>query len=144
MSRRPTELLRQHTFSRARFCCEYCYTQLRFCPDPINAEHILPLALGGTTSLDNLAAACFGCNGKKGDRMTAVDDLTGQTVPLYHPRRDRWEHHFAWSDDFQLLVGLTAIGRATIDLLDLNRPGVVNLRLLLRYHNLHPPEPIND
>ena len=143
MSRRPSRSLRQRTFVRANFCCEYCYSQFRFSPDPINAEHIEPYSLGGETIFSNLAAACFGCNGKKAGHISALDPLTNQIVPLYHPRRDRWETHFRWSDDFQLLIGITPTGRATVDLLDLNRAGVVNLRILLRIHNLHPPKPIN-
>jgi len=38
------------------------------------------------------------------------------------------------------MVGLTAIGRATISLLNLNREGVINLRELLRERGQHPPE----
>lgn len=47
---------------------------------------------------------------------------------MYNPRRDRWDEHFAWSDTFLLIVGLTPAGRATVELLLLNRDGVINLR----------------
>ena len=140
MSRRPSKALREQIFARAGYCCEYCWSQLHFCPDPINAEHITPHSRGGETTLDNLAGACFGCNGKKGERISATDPVSGNDAPLYHPRKDAWEQHFRWSDDFLYLIGLTATGRATIDLLDLNRLGVVNLRLVLRAQNLHPPK----
>jgi hypothetical protein len=65
--------------------------------------------------------------------------VSGQRVPLYHPRRDRWDAHFAWSDDFTLMIGLTPIGRATVETLQLNRDGVVNLRHLLYTIGQHPP-----
>jgi hypothetical protein len=47
--------------------------------------------------------------------------VSGEIVPLYHPRRDRWDTHFVWSDDFLLIVGLTPTGRATVATLFLNR-----------------------
>jgi hypothetical protein len=50
---------------------------------------------------------------------------------LYHPRRDRWDSHFAWREDSTLLVGLTPAGRATVEVLHLYRAGVVILRRLL-------------
>ncbi len=53
----------------------------------------------------------------------------------------RSEHkHFAWSDDFTLLIGLTPTGRATVGALLLNRDGVVNLRRLLYLNGEHPPK----
>jgi hypothetical protein len=72
--------------------------------------------------------------------IEALDPVTGQTVPLYHPRRDRWLEHFAWNEDDTLVLGLTPIGRATVEKLQLNRSGVVNLRRVLSFMDLHPPE----
>lgn len=64
-------------------------------------------------------------------RLEAQDPATGITAPLYHPRHDQWSEHFAWSVDNITLVGTTAVGRATIAALKLNRPGVVELRSAL-------------
>ncbi|MEO0375234.1 MAG: hypothetical protein AAF329_11545, partial [Cyanobacteria bacterium P01_A01_bin.17] len=50
-----------------------------------------------------------------------------------------WTDHFVWSQDYLSIVGTTAIGRATIETLQLNRTGVVNLRKLLILARLHPP-----
>jgi hypothetical protein len=47
--------------------------------------------------------------------------------------------HFAWSDDFTLVIGLTPTGRATVEKLQLNRSGLVNLRRVLRAVGEHPP-----
>ncbi|WNZ24154.1 mitochondrial large ribosomal subunit protein uL30m [Leptolyngbya sp. NK1-12] len=34
-----------------------------------------------------------------------------------------WSEHFAWSEDTTLIIGLTPIGRATVQTLRLNRAG---------------------
>jgi hypothetical protein len=59
---------------------------------------------------------------------------------LYHPRVHLWAAHFAWNDEFTHIVPLTAIGRVTVAELQLNREGVINVRLLLIMAGLHPPE----
>jgi len=71
--------------------------------------------------------------------MRAVDPISEETVPLFHPRRDNWHEHFAWSPDCLILKGLTATGRATIAALDLNRQRVINLRRIVIRDGLHPP-----
>jgi 5-methylcytosine-specific restriction endonuclease McrA len=134
----PVKLQRLVT-ERAFGCCEYC-----ICPDSHathahSNEHIIPEALGGTTDADNLALACQGCNNKKYNKTHAVDPISEEIVPLFHPRRDNWHEHFAWSPDCLTLKGLTATGRATIAALDLNRQRVINLRRILIRDGLHPP-----
>ncbi|GIL15393.1 MAG: hypothetical protein BroJett039_05660 [Chloroflexota bacterium] len=58
---------------------------------------------------------------------------------MYHPRQQRWRDHFAWSDDFTLIIGLTPIGRATIEALQMNRKPIINLRRVLYAMREHPP-----
>lgn len=130
---------REAIFQRARGSCEYCLSQAEYSPDPFSIEHIVPQVRGGSHQLDNLALSCQGCNNRKYTATQALDPITGEFVPLYHPRRDHWGEHFAWSDDCLLLMGLTPTGRATIEKLALNRPGVINLRRLLRLIEKHPP-----
>lgn len=130
---------RRLVHGRAADCCEYCKSQLRYSTDSFSVEHIVPRRRGGTDALSNLALACQGCNNRKYVGVEAVDPLTGQTVPLYHPRRQTWDAHFAWSADFLVICGLTPTGRATVEKLDLNREPVVNLRRLLRAAAEHPP-----
>jgi hypothetical protein len=125
---------------RARYCCEYCLSQVHYAPDPFAVDHIVPRALGGANDLSNLAYACLGCNGRKFTRTTATDPATGEIAPLYSPRLDRWHDHFAWSTDFTLMLGVTPTGRATIERLQLNRDGVVNLRHMLHGLHKHPPD----
>jgi hypothetical protein len=89
--------------------------------------------------MENLAFSC-GCNSYKGDRTCARDPQTGRVAALFHPRRQRWSRHFAWSEEFTLIIGRTAVGRATVDALRLNRPELVNLRRVLRAMGEHPPQ----
>ncbi|MEK7830771.1 MAG: hypothetical protein AAB401_06785 [Acidobacteriota bacterium] len=65
--------------------------------------------------------------------MTAYDSVSRKRVRLFHPRRDDWSEHFAWADEnHSVVVGVTAIGRATVNRLKLNSEGAVNLRSALR------------
>jgi hypothetical protein len=145
MTERPAKELKRLVEERARGCCEYCRSQLRFAMQPFSAEHIEPHSRAGETTLDNLALSCQGCNNHKYTRTQAVDPITGGLVALYHPRRQRWADHVAWSSDFTLIVGLTPTGRATVEALRLNRPGLVNLRRVLYAAGEHPPpEPAVD
>jgi HNH endonuclease len=125
---------------RANGCCEYCQSQEKYSPDPFSVEHIFPLSKGGSHTTDNLALACQGCNNHKYTATEATDLATGQSVSLFHPREDGWLEHFAWNEDASLLVGLTPVGRATLERLQLNRVGVVNLRRVLFSLHLHPPD----
>jgi hypothetical protein len=115
--KRVTAQQKRAVAERARGCCEYCHSQARFATQSFSVEHIIPRSHGGKTSLDNLALACEGCNSHKYAKIEGDDAATGETVPLYHPRRQTWRSHFRWNDDFTLIVGLTPTGRATIDAL---------------------------
>ncbi len=125
--------------ARARGYCEYCLIPSNFSPDTFPFDHIIPVTLGGSSEPDNLALADGGCNGHKHAKTHHYDPLTNQLVPLFHPRSDKWHDHFQWNEDETLILGITPTGRATVDLLQVNRPGNVNLRLLLRSVGLHPP-----
>lgn len=125
---------------RACGCCEYCWSQELFSPDPFSVEHIIPSALGGTHALTNLAYACQGCNGRKYISIEALDTATGERALLYHPRQHDWKNHFVWNEDYTLIIGLTPTGRATTDKLQLNRLGLVSLRRVLVVAGEHPPE----
>lgn len=137
-SRLPADVRAQVT-QRARGCCEYCRSQARFATQAFSVEHIVPRQRGGTDDTMNLALSCQGCNNHKHNKTSAIDPLDRAEVPLFHPRIDRWEQHFAWSHDASLVLGLTPTGRATVQALRLNREGVVNLRRVLYELGEHPP-----
>ncbi|MDQ3257715.1 MAG: HNH endonuclease [Acidobacteriota bacterium] len=135
LSRKSQLLVRE----RARGCCEYCLCQEACATERFSVDHIIPLVAGGGSAEDNLALACQGCNGSKYDKTRAIDPTTGQTVPLYHPRKDDWHEHFTWNSDCTLLIGLTPTGRITVEELELNREGVINLRQVMSLAGKHPP-----
>ena len=132
--------LRRRVAENARHLCEYCRSQLAFSSQPFAIEHIFPLARGGKTVFDNLAFACQGCNGLKTTHTEGRDPVTREDVGLFHPRRQKWSEHFAWSDDFMFIVGRTPTGRATVEELELNREGCINLRRALYAVGEHPPD----
>ena len=138
--KRVTARQRQIVAERAQHCCEYCRCQARFATQSFSVEHIKPKSQGGETALDNLALACQGCNSHKYAKTEGYDPVGGERVPLYHPRQQKWSENFRWNDDFTLIVGLTPIGRATIETLQLNREGLVNLRRVLYAMGEHPPK----
>lgn len=125
---------------RARYCCEYCFSQRKYSPQSFSVEHIAPKSKKGSDEPENLALACQGCNGFKYDKTQAIDPLSRRKVALYNPRKDVWDKHFAWSEDYTEIIGLSAKGRATVELLKLNREEVVNLRKLLIFFGEHPPK----
>ncbi|PSN19149.1 HNH endonuclease [filamentous cyanobacterium CCP5] len=139
-SERVPASLRREVAQRAQQLCEYCRCPEAFSPDSFTLDHIHPRQLGGATILENLAWACFGCNGRKFTRTVYPDPLTGETVPLFNPRGQSWNEHFVWSENATQAIGQTPYGRTTVEALALNRTGVVNLRRLLASAGLHPPQ----
>ncbi|HEY2827882.1 MAG TPA: HNH endonuclease [Pirellulales bacterium] len=122
---------RRQVRTRAGDACEYCALRQEHSPlASLHVEHIIPRKHGGGDSLDNLALACIDCNLAKGTNLTGIDPLSDQIVQLFHPRRQRWEDHFAWQG--VLLTGKTAEGRATIEVLRINSEEQVQLRSAVR------------
>ena len=128
--------LRDLVWRRARGLCEYCRLPSSVHPVPFAADHVIASQHRGQTSADNLALACFRCNVHKGPNIAGVDPETGAIVPLFHPRRDRWEDHFRWRG--AVLAGLTPSGRATLVVLAINDPTRVALRESLIAEGVFP------
>lgn len=118
--------LRRLVLRRSAGRCEYCHLSQLGQEATFHIDHVLPLANGGDTVVNNLALACVSCSLRKGARRTAIDPATGEEVTLFNPRRERWSEHFAWRE--VELLGLTATGRATIAALALNRPLILAIR----------------
>ena len=113
----PTRI-RQRVRERAGYTCEYCRHRDDYVYESFEIEHVIPLASPlSNNALRNLAYACGGCNGFKGARTQATDPATGEIVPLFNPREQRWSDHFGWTPDYTQVQGLTATGRATVDTL---------------------------
>ncbi|HEV8604917.1 MAG TPA: hypothetical protein VGQ99_06105 [Tepidisphaeraceae bacterium] len=58
--------------------------------------------------------------------MAGIDPIAKSLVPLFNPRQNRWAHHFRY--EHARLIGLTACGRATVNVLAINYPSRVKLR----------------
>jgi hypothetical protein len=115
---------------RAKYRCEYCRAPEENFNFAFEVEHILPKARGGSDALDNLALGCSACNVYKGVFETGYDMETETETPLFHPRRDNWDEHFAFQRETGEIVGLTPTGRATVKRLQLNHPRQIRARLL--------------
>ncbi|MGB0768264.1 MAG: HNH endonuclease, partial [Phycisphaeraceae bacterium] len=111
---------------RAKQRCEYCMLPEWASPIPFHIKHIRARQHGGGDQLDNLALACDRCNLHKGPNLTSIDPETGEITPLFHPREQSWDEHFDF--DGPLIIGLTAIGRTTLTLLQMNAPRRRQLR----------------
>jgi hypothetical protein len=118
---------RQMVRQRAGNRCEYCGLQQEQSPlAALHVEHVVPKKHGGDDDPGNLALACIDCNLRKGSNIAGYDPATGEITELFHPRRHPWCEHFRW--DGVTIVGITAIGRTTVDVLRLNDEEQVQLR----------------
>jgi hypothetical protein len=131
--------LHQLVRERAEFCCEYCHFPEAYAELPFHVDHIIARQHGGTTTPDNLAFACCHCNFRKGPNVAGVDPNSGRVVRLFHPRQHVWREHLYWQGP--RLFGRTASGRATIDLLQINRVDAVAVRELLMQQGRFAPRP---
>jgi hypothetical protein len=122
---------------RANFCCEYCRHPERFSSIPFEIDHVVAEQHGGKTAGSNLALACFADNHHKGPNLAGIDPKTGKRAWLFNPRRQKWERHFRWSGP--VLVGRTAVGRATIFALQINAPHRIAQRAALIAEGVFPP-----
>ena len=139
---RVTDSIRQQVFERAKGQCEYCQTQQKLVV-VMQVDHVVPLAAGGATDLDNLCLSCASCNNNKRDFQFGADPETGQLSRLYYPRRQRWASRFRWSDDGIHILGLTATGRSTVVRLKMNGTAMVVSRAEWVAMGKHPPSQQN-
>jgi hypothetical protein len=121
--------LRQLVWDRAAYTCEYCRLPQQFDILPFQIDHIIAVKHHGPTSADNLALCCYNENAHKGPNIAGIDPATGELTRLFNPRRDNWDEHFAWNGPE--LIGRSAVGRTTIDVLNINLSDRVEHRRLL-------------
>lgn len=133
------QALRASVAAEARYRCGYCLVREVVVGVAMEIDHIVPESLGGPTEESNLWLACSSCNDRKNDRIAALDPESGEVVRVFDPRRQKWSEHFRWSASGELMIGRTPVGRATIVLLDLNRPLLVRSRRLWVLAGWHPP-----
>jgi hypothetical protein len=74
--------------------------------------------------------------------MNFLSALEDEVVYIFNPRQERWNTHFVWNG--VEAIGLTAIGRATVQALDSNRSTMLAIRVQEELRGRHPPrEDIN-
>lgn len=128
--------LRRQVIARAQMVCEYCLLHQDDSLTRHNVDHIIARKHRGLTELGNLALACADCNLSKGSDIATLDPNTGQLVRLFDPRRDTWTDHFVLV--MARIEGKTALGRATVALLQLNEPTRIQYRALLQSLGRYP------
>lgn len=75
---------RANVLLRDGHTCMYCGQERE--PHELNYDHVVPRSRGGRTEWDNIVAACYPCNAKKGDRTPEEAKM-----PLRrHPRKPVW------------------------------------------------------
>jgi exopolyphosphatase/pppGpp-phosphohydrolase len=139
-SHKFSETIQEKVRQRAKYLCEYCHACEQWQYVRFSIDHVIPINIGGSNNLDNLALACFHCNRRKGSKIKATDPQSKQEVNLYNPRLQYWGNHFIWSADGLTIIGLTKEGRATINLLSMNRERVLNIRKADILVSRHPPK----
>ena len=130
MSDYISDLLRQQVALRAADCCEYCGLSQNITTAAHHVDHVIPRRHAGQTELGNLALACAECNRNKGPNLSGIDPESGEITPLFNPRVQIWAEHFVASEG--QILGITAIGRASMETLRLNQPHRVAQRLEFR------------
>ena len=122
---------RQLVRIRAGHRCEYCRLPQAAAPYvTFHMEHVQSQQHVADDSPENLALACPDCNRHKGPNLTTVDPQSREIVRLFDPRRDVWEEHFAYNG--AILIGRSAVGEATVRLLQMNTVERVEMRAELK------------
>ena len=129
--------LRQLVIQRAKDRCEYCCLSQVGQAATFHIDHIIPVVAGGATTSDNLALACVSCSLRKSARQTVKDPETKKEVSIFNPRQQVWQENFRW--DEVRIVGLTATGRGTVEVLKMNRPMMLAIRGEEELLGRHPP-----
>ncbi len=120
------ELVRRRASGR----CEYCRLPQAAAPYySFHVEHIVARQHQGSDDESNLALACPDCNAKKGPNIATISPDTGLVIELFHPRLHNWDNHFSLIGSE--IIGISEIGRATVQLLDMNEEERVAVRAQL-------------
>jgi 5-methylcytosine-specific restriction endonuclease McrA len=80
---------RRNVAKRDHYTCQYCGSQPG--ADSITVDHVLPRSQGGASSWTNCAAACLGCNARKGDRTPEQAGMRLRRRPV----RPDWKPFYA-------------------------------------------------
>jgi hypothetical protein len=121
--------IRDFVRRRAGGYCEYCRISERFTLALHEIDHVVAVKHGGESTLDNMALCCTICNRFKGSDIASIDPLTGDLTPLFNPRLDSWDEHHQLREGE--ILPLSAKGRVTVRLLQMNSPARIKERSLI-------------
>ena len=76
---RTPAFTRFNVFLRDKFVCQYCGSR-----DELTFDHVIPRSKGGTTTWQNVVAACSPCNLRKADRLPKEVQMWPAIAP-YQP-----------------------------------------------------------
>ena len=86
----PIVAARSH--ARGQHLCLYCGRE--FTRQQLTRDHVLPLSRGGRDTWENVVAACFHCNSRKGGRTPQQASMPLLAVPF----RPSWIEHLILSN----------------------------------------------
>ena len=84
LPRRHVRYSRLSIFTRDRYTCQYCGSEPP--RSQLNLDHVIPRALGGRTSWENVVCSCLDCNRRKGGRTPSQARLRLRQRPV----KPRW------------------------------------------------------
>jgi hypothetical protein len=113
---------------RYGFRCGYCGVSESDVGSELTVDHFQPVTVGGDESEENLVYCCFKCNLYKSDFFPSPEDLQ-HGRRLLHPLRDDSASFFRENMQSGELEPLNETGRFHIQLLQLNRPALIECRL---------------
>jgi 5-methylcytosine-specific restriction endonuclease McrA len=113
--RRHVRYSRVNVFTRDRYTCQYCGA--RPPRSQLNLDHVVPRALGGKTTWENVVCSCVDCNRRKGGRTPQQARFRllrrpgrPRWTPLVnlavsHPRHEEWRPFLGIVDESQRPTG---------------------------------------
>ncbi|MEH2236268.1 HNH endonuclease [Nostoc sp.] len=123
---------------RANHHCDYCQAPELIFNFPFEVEHIIPLSQQGENDQANLALACRSCNLRKGTRISGIVPGSNTEVSFFHPRQDKWSEHFQVDTQSGKIIGITSLGKVTIEYLEMNSASQMAARQLWIRLSLFP------
>ena len=129
---------RQIVANCANFVCEYCLIAEADAYFRFQVEHIISRKHGGSSELENLALACVFCNRYKGSDIASLIPESNELVRFFNPRINRWREHFRFNG--VVIEPLTAIGEATVRILQMNHDDQLLERQVLSRRGRYPSE----
>ena len=111
--RQPIKFSRQNIYLRDNFRCQYC--RARVSSQDINLDHVIPRALGGKTTWENIVTCCIPCNVLKGGhtpeavglqlvhRPVKPDRLPGVAIIINMQNApDSWRDYLYWNVELEM------------------------------------------